>query len=272
VDQDPDADVIEAIYDALERDDAGQAWSLASEALAATEADDPVLRYLGGRALLQLGRPADAAGELGRAVQLDPEDPEFRVYLAWALFRACRFAEAEREIRRVGAVGDALGETHYVRALSLERARRFDEAERCYERAAAADPLAFPRPVRFSEEAFARSLDEARRGLPDPFRHHLAQVTVIVEDLPSQGLLAESEPPLDPEELLGLFTGPTLDEPHAFSPGGELPPRIYLFKRNLERSVADPAELADEIRVTLWHELGHYLGLDEEELEASGYE
>jgi predicted Zn-dependent protease with MMP-like domain len=36
--------------------------------------------------------------------------------------------------------------------------------------------------------------------------------------------------------------------------------------------VAYAAELADEIRVTLWHELGHYLGLDEEELEASGYE
>jgi predicted Zn-dependent protease with MMP-like domain len=44
-----------------------------------------------------------------------------------------------------------------------------------------------------------------------------------------------------------------------------------LFKRNLERSAGDAAELAEQIRVTLYHELGHYLGLDEDALEDLGY-
>ena len=49
--------------------------------------------------------------------------------------------------------------------------------------------------------------------------------------------------------------------------GGGLPPRIHLFQRNLERFAVDREELQEEIAVTLYHELGHYLGLDEEELE-----
>jgi predicted Zn-dependent protease with MMP-like domain len=72
-------------------------------------------------------------------------------------------------------------------------------------------------------------------------------------------------------ELLGLFTGVPLDRQSQTSAGGELPPRIYLFKRNLERNVRGTAELAEQIRVTLYHELGHYLGLEEDDLEQAGF-
>ena len=117
------------------------------------------------------------------------------------------------------------------------------------------------------------SQDSSRRpetALPETFRKHLDQVGLLVEDLPSEELLFEETPPLTPE-LLGLFTGVPLDgESHA-SAGGELPPRIYLFKRNLERNVRGPAELAEQIRVTLYHELGHYLGLEEDDLEQAGF-
>jgi predicted Zn-dependent protease with MMP-like domain len=50
----------------------------------------------------------------------------------------------------------------------------------------------------------------------------------------------------------------------------QLPPSIVLFQRNLERFVRSRAELAEEIRVTLVHEVGHYLGLDEDELYERG--
>ena len=59
-----------------------------------------------------------------------------------------------------------------------------------------------------------------------------------------------------------------LTERSVFSPGGELPPQILLFKRNLERCFSDRQELEREIAVTLYHELGHYLGMREAELEA----
>jgi predicted Zn-dependent protease with MMP-like domain len=114
---------------------------------------------------------------------------------------------------------------------------------------------------------FDRELQVARDRLPGEFRRHLDAVHLIVDDIPDTALLQEEEPPLDPE-LLGLFVGSPLIERSSFSgTGGDLPPRIYLFKRNLERCVAEPDELAEQIAVTLYHELGHYLGLDEEDLE-----
>jgi predicted Zn-dependent protease with MMP-like domain len=82
--------------------------------------------------------------------------------------------------------------------------------------------------------------------------------------------LHEQRPPLDPE-LLGLFVGVAIDGHSYLSTGGELPPRIYLFKRNLERTVTRSEDLTEQIRVTLYHELGHFLGMDEDDLDDAGY-
>ena len=68
---------------------------------------------------------------------------------------------------------------------------------------------------------------------------------------------------------MGLFLGSTLHE-LAEDVSGELPPTIYLFQRNLERSCRDEVELREQIRITLFHELGHLLGLDEDEVDAMG--
>ena len=92
-------------------------------------------------------------------------------------------------------------------------------------------------------------------------------MAVTVEDLPSDAILQEDDPPFDPADLLGLFVGVSRDRRSSLSPGGELPPRILLFKKNLERMALEVDELVEEIAVTLYHELGHFLGLDEEDLE-----
>jgi predicted Zn-dependent protease with MMP-like domain len=134
------------------------------------------------------------------------------------------------------------------------------------------EPEWFPRPTRLTADAFERQLSAAREALHEPFKRHLDGLDVIVDDLPADELLLDSEPPLDPEQLLGMFVGVPLDEQSSFSLGGELPPQIFLFKRNLERYVSGPEELAEQIRVTLYHELGHYLGMDEEDLEGVGYD
>ncbi len=94
------------------------------------------------------------------------------------------------------------------------------------------------------------------------FTPKVARLTLVADP---DGLLVEENPPLDPE-LLGLFAGVPLDQKSYLSAGGELPPQIYLFKRNLER-FARPEELATQVAITLYHELGHYLGMDEEDLE-----
>lgn len=258
--------VVESIYDALDGGRADEALRLAREARSASEEDDPVLRFLAGVALLELDAPDEAAVELDRACRLDPDDAEFRSALALARFRACRFDDAEREARRALESDGEMPDAHHAFALALERRGRIDEADRHLAAASDLDPERFPPPVRLPEAAFAEVLREAGDLLPADFRRHLGDVAVTVEPLPSDEILRDGAPPLDPE-LLGLFVGAALPDRTHLGPGGELPPRILLFQRNLERYAADEKELREEIAVTLYHELGHYLGLDEDELE-----
>jgi predicted Zn-dependent protease with MMP-like domain len=255
--------LVEEIYDALDRGDAQGALALSEGALAEL-ADDPVLLFLSGLSLLELDRPDAAAERLQRAVELDPDDAEFRATLAWALFRACRFEEALPHAAAALEGDPKLPDAHAVQGLLLERRGRFQEADRCFARAARLDAERFPPPVRLDRPGFEEEVRRAGDLLPARFRQLLGEVAVSVEELPSEEILHEEHPPLDPE-LLGLFVGVPLPElPGALSP---LPPRVLLFRRNLERHAHDAADLKTEIAITLYHELGHYLGLDEQDLE-----
>jgi predicted Zn-dependent protease with MMP-like domain len=66
-------------------------------------------------------------------------------------------------------------------------------------------------------------------------------------------------------DLFGLFIGTNLRDESVFNVPG-LPTAIYIFQRNLERACRSREELISEIGTTLYHELGHYLGLDEDDL------
>lgn len=257
--------IVDEIYDARERGDFEAALDLALRAVEQI-GEDPVLRFLAGVCLLDLGESPAAEGELQRAVELDPDDAEFRAHLAFALFKNLRFDPAEEHARRALDSDPRMPEAHEALALVLERRGEMTESDRHFERAAAIDPEGFPVPPRFSRAAFEREVIEAERRLPERFARHLREVVVTVEDVPAIEVLTAETPALDPE-LLGLFVGVALTERTFSGPGGEAPPRILLFQRNLERFSRDPAHLQEEIAVTLYHELGHYLGLDEEELE-----
>ena len=81
-------------------------------------------------------------------------------------------------------------------------------------------------------------------------------------------MLSHEKPVLSPD-ILGLFVGHHLmGRTHDEAPSA--PGAIYLFRRNLLRSCADREELAKEIRITVQHEVGHLLGLDEDDLEEWG--
>lgn len=265
--EDPDLSAIEQIYDALDAGDASAALRAVRGALEAETTADPVLHFLAGVALMELDRPLDAVGDLRRAVELDPDDAEFRSNLALALFLACDFPGASREAVRALEADPGLPDAHHVRALTLEREGRWDEADEHFRRAQKIDPDAFTAPRRISREEFEAEVARAAELLSEKFRRYLDEIAVTVEDLPAEEILCDETPPLDPE-LLGLFVGTALDQRSAFSPGGELPPRILLFKRNLERVYPQREELVEQIARTLHHELGHYLGLDEDELRA----
>jgi len=89
------------------------------------------------------------------------------------------------------------------------------------------------------------------------------RVRVVREPVPFRELVDPRDPSATPPDILGLFVGPTIHDLAEDFPA-QLPPSIYLFQRNLERMARDEEHLTEEIRVTLFHEIGHLLGLDED--------
>ncbi len=112
-------------------------------------------------------------------------------------------------------------------------------------------------------------MDRALAGIPSPFREHLAEVAVVIEDEPSPAQLEDND--LGPDETLyGLYEGVPRTEWAA--DWAIVPNRISLFRRPLEEDFPDPAELEDEVRRTVVHELAHHLGIDDERLAELGLE
>jgi predicted Zn-dependent protease with MMP-like domain len=116
------------------------------------------------------------------------------------------------------------------------------------------------------QEILRQALDE----LPELFRQALANVAVVVEDWPPDWLLDELGIP--PEDTLyGFYHGVPLPE-RSVSLSGNLPDKISIYRGPLAEDFRNPPELKAQIRLTLLHEIGHYFGMDEEELERLGYE
>jgi len=115
-------------------------------------------------------------------------------------------------------------------------------------------------------QAFASAEVEATlAALPQPLRKRAEKLPVTFERQPNAGLQADGIEP----DTLGLFVGPE------FADEGQvpLPPQIILFLENLwDFSEGDEEIFRDEIRTTFLHELGHYLGLGEDELTERGLE
>ena len=102
-------------------------------------------------------------------------------------------------------------------------------------------------------------------ALPAPLRDRLSDVSVSLADRPSASDIIEDG---DENDLLGLFIGASLGEEGA---DDELPPEIRLFVENIrDEANGDEAVFRREVRTTLLHEIGHYLGLDEDSLELRG--
>jgi predicted Zn-dependent protease with MMP-like domain len=121
------------------------------------------------------------------------------------------------------------------------------------------------RPMTVSPEEFDRWIQEALAELPPRFAALAEEVSIVVEEEPSSDVLQdlglESE-----DDLLGLYQGVPIDQASFFQPAGELPARIAIYRGPILRLCRTKAEVIHEVRDTVVHELGHHVGLDDEEM------
>jgi len=107
----------------------------------------------------------------------------------------------------------------------------------------------------------ATEVEATLAALPAPLRERATALPITFEHVPNASFVAEGIEP----DTLGVFTGPAFaDEEHSASP---LPPQIILFLDNIwDMAEGDEQAFLDEVHTTYLHELGHYLGLDEDDL------
>jgi tetratricopeptide (TPR) repeat protein len=223
------------------------------------------LALIEAQALDDLGRSDDALPRAEAAVQLDPDNLNARYEKAAILFHLCRFDASRRAFADVlaRAPGDAFA--HHHMGLILEREGRLAEAEAHFTRAQELAPDKFPAPVLLPPGEFQGLVDTVIKELDAATQKMLDGVAVEIADIPALEDLTAVDPPFAPT-ILGLYRGPPVGQP------GDEARAIVLYRKNLARAVTTRGELDHQVRITLWHEIGHLMGRDEEDLRQRGLE
>ena len=116
---------------------------------------------------------------------------------------------------------------------------------------------------------FTRVVREVLQSLPEEFAAHLAHAEVVIDDDPTDEQIRGVG--LDPhrDTLFGLYEGVPLPERGGAS--GALPDKISIFYRPIVEACASPVEIREEIRITVLHEIAHFFGIDDDDLDDWGY-
>ncbi|MHC4339100.1 MAG: metallopeptidase family protein [Planctomycetota bacterium] len=218
----------------------------------------------------------EALGELD-----GPEARDAWQYVAWARFEQGRYREAlEAADLAADPLRTAMAHFHLWEMDQASHALQGfvgedaeEEAEAEWYRGlllefAGLDPTLHPEmfrePVRLSNADVDEVIAAAVASLPDPLILHLEDTILEVVDLPS------AHPDVDPL-LLGLYHGVDKLSRSVLDPV-TVPPKVTVYRKNVERIAADRDEAVEEMRITLLHEIGHHFGMDEGQLGASGYD
>lgn len=120
------------------------------------------------------------------------------------------------------------------------------------------------RPPRLTRAEFEKLVTKAIEELPEQFRSRLENVVIAVEDEPTDEDYELTGTP-DDEDLFGIFRGPMRTE-MSWDMLPALPPQAVVFRGPILRNTRSNREVVKEVKDTLVHELGHYFGLEDDEM------
>jgi len=229
------------------------------------------LALLEGQALNDLGRSDEALDRIDVALRIVPGRADALHEKGVALFDLSRFADAKAAFDKALAAQPDDAYSHQLLGLTLERLGDTAGAERALARAIELAPTDLAPPVLISTAEFQQEVEAVIESLPAERRARVRSIRIEIVDFPDPIDLAAVNPPFPPS-ILGLYRGPVGKGAHvAPLPEGETP-SIVLYRKNLARAVKTRAELTEQIRDTLLHEIGHLEGLDEDDLRRRGME
>lgn len=235
--------------------DEGELEAVEAEALRAIRrAKDPkdLWRYVAW-ARFELDRFEDALKAARTA-----EDPLLE---GKALFHLWRFDEAEAALGRFHGEGEEEAEAEWYRGVLAEF--KGGDATRHFRRATRLAPGIFGEPVRLTDAQIDDVVRKAKADLPPAVARAVEETAIEILPLP------RSQKDVDPLTL-GLYTGRDLLS-RSVEDSGHLPPKIEIYRKNIERIARDRVEAIDELRITLLHEIGHHVGMDEQQIDDAGY-
>jgi predicted Zn-dependent protease with MMP-like domain len=120
-----------------------------------------------------------------------------------------------------------------------------------------------------SKARFEQLVERALAELPPQFAEYLDEVPVEIRDRPTRKQL-ESVGLDEDHLLLGLYDGVPLTQ-RSVEHSGIRPPVIYIFREDIQLASRDEADLVQQVRTTVLHEIGHHFGMDEDDLDELGY-
>ncbi|MBW2263998.1 MAG: metallopeptidase family protein [Deltaproteobacteria bacterium] len=260
-------EVLDGIDAALDDGRREEAAKLAGKAVGRFP-DSPDAWGLMGEALEGLGDLASAMQAFMKALELDPDWATGHARVAGLHLEMGELQPASERIERAFDLDGMDPEANYAFAILCEVEGELETAAGFYRAAGELEPERFFVPTRVSMDRFEAMASVAVEDLPEKVSTFIGDVPIIIEDLPERDGSGRfvNDAPL----LLGECIGDHREEAGALDPVTCMPPRIVLYKLNLERACADEDELAEQIRITVLHELLHCLCLDESEVASRG--
>jgi predicted Zn-dependent protease with MMP-like domain len=203
---------------------------------------------------------------LGAAAEMaGPDDPDVGYGRALIAMETGNLEEAVSELRRVLEIDPDFADAHHTLGMALEELGDEHGMIHHFLRTRVLDAKLDKDRGAGSPEQLAlieRVARETIEGLPDEFAQRLRSVPIILEHRPSRSLV---ESGFDPRAL-GLFEGPEHGRDDV-----PAPTRVVLFTSNLLASFSEE-ELEEQVEVTVLHEVGHYFGLEEDDMVRLGLE